>query len=233
MRKLGLIGGTGYESTLVYYRELNRIVNERCGGRSFPEMSLESVDLYKALGYVAADDEDGLTAYLLDKLENLAAGGAEFAALTAGTMHIVFDRLKEKSPLPLVGIPQTVCDEAKRMGYRKVGLMGTIFTMEKDFFKSALTENGIEVIVPDKAQRELINQRITTELELGIVNKSTEEEFLGIIEQMRAAHGIDALILGCTELPLILGAHNCPLPVLDIMAIHINSLAGMILSEEG
>ena len=164
---------------------------------------------------------------------NLAAGGAEFAALTAGTMHIVFDRLKEKSPLPLVGIPQTVCDEAKRMGYRKVGLMGTIFTMEKDFFKSALTENGIEVIVPDKAQRELINQRITTELELGIVNKSTEEEFLGIIEQMRAAHGIDALILGCTELPLILGAHNCPLPVLDIMAIHINSLAGMILSEEG
>ena len=167
MRKLGLIGGTGYESTLVYYRELNRIVNERCGGRSFPEMSLESVDLYKALGYVAADNEDGLTAYLLDKLENLAAGGAEFAALTAGTMHIVFDRLKEKSPLPLVGIPQTVCDEAKRMGYRKVGLMGTIFTMEKDFFKSALTENGIEVIVPDKAQRELINQRITTELELG------------------------------------------------------------------
>lgn len=233
MKKLGLIGGTGYESTLVYYRELNRIVNEKCGGKAFPEMIIESVDLYKALGYVSAGDEDGLTAYLSAKLDALAAGGADMAALTAGTMHIVYDRLKEKSPLPLIGIPQAVCEEAKRMGYKKVGLLGTIFTMEKDFFRKSLTDSGLEVIVPDEADRELINRRITTELELGIVNKSTEEELTGIIDGLKKSCGIDAVILGCTELPLILNEHNSPVPVLDIMAIHINRLAQLIVSEEG
>ena len=233
MKKLGLIGGTGYESTLVYYRELNRIVNEKCGGKVFPEMIIESVDLYKALGYVSAGDEDGLTDYLSARLDALAAGGADMAALTAGTMHIVYDRLKDKAPLPLIGIPQAVCEEAKHRGFKKVGLLGTIFTMEKEFFKKALTDSGLEVIVPDQASRELINLRITTELELGIVNKSTEEELTGIIDALKNSYGIDAVILGCTELPLILNEGNSSVPVLDIMAIHINRLAELIISEEG
>ena len=231
MRKLGLIGGTGYESTLVYYRELNRKVNEKCGGGVFPEMAIESLDLYKALGLVAAEDYEGLTAYIMEKLNALAAGGADFAALTAGTMHIVFDRLKDISPLPLAGIPEAVCERAKALGYCKVGLLGTITTMEKDFFRNAFRAAGLAVAVPKKEERLLIHERITTELEFGIVKESTRRELISIIENMRNEQGIEAVVLGCTELPLILDESCCPLPVLDIMAIHIDKLTELIHGE--
>lgn len=228
MKKIGLVGGTGYESTLVYYRELNRIVNKNCGGAAFPEIAIESVDLCRALRYVAEDDTDSLTEYILEKLGALAAGGADFAALTAGTMHIVFDRLRERSPLPLIGIPQAIRAEAEKRGLHRVGLLGTLATMEKDFFKKTLTDSGIEVVIPEKADRELVFERITSELELGIVKDSTRKELLEITGKMQAEHGIEAVILGCTELPLILNEECCPLPVLDIMDIHIHRLAELI-----
>ncbi|MBQ8966451.1 amino acid racemase [Ruminococcus sp.] len=231
MRKLGLIGGTGYESTLVYYRELNRKVNKKCGGRAFPEMAIESLDLYKALELVAAEDYEGLTAYIMEKLNALAAGGADFAALTAGTMHIVFDRLKDISPLPLAGIPEAVCERAKALGFSKVRLLGTLTTMEKDFFKDAFKAAGAAVTVPPKGDRLLIHKRITSELEFGIVKESTRKELITVIENMRDEEGIEAVVLGCTELPLILDESCCPLPVLDIMAIHIDKLTELIHGE--
>jgi aspartate racemase len=139
-------------------------------------------------------------------------------------MHIVIDEVSKKTKASLVSIPKAVCDEAVSRGYRKVGLLGTIFTMEQDFMKKDLAQAGIEICVPDKAERDLIAKRIYEELEFGIVKESTLKEFQDIIIKMQKENEMEAVILGCTELPLILNSDNCPLPCLDSVEIHINKL---------
>lgn len=228
MKKLGLVGGTGPESTLVYYREINRLIHEKTGEKAFPEIAVESVDLYKALGYVECEKYEELGAYLSNAVHNLINGKAEVVALTAGTMHVVYDELKDKVATPLISIPESVCETAMQRGYRKIGLLGTIFTMRKDFFKKPFMDRGIEIVVPSEEEMTLINERIAGELEYGIVKDSTRAEFVNIITRMREQDGIEAVILGCTELPLILNPDNCPTDCLDIMQIHINRLVELI-----
>lgn len=223
MKKIGLVGGTGPESTLMYYKELNARIDEATDGKSMPEIAIESVDFRKAWELVSAKKYKELADYLAEKVHNLAAGGAQVISLTAVTMHMVFDEVEKNTGVSLVSIPQAVCKEAKEKGYKKVGLLGTIFTMEQDFMKKDMLQAGIEVIVPDKSDRELIAKRIYEELELGIVKESTLQEFNEIIKTMQA-HGIEAVILGCTELPLLLNDENCILPCLDSVEIHIKRL---------
>lgn len=228
MKKLGLVGGTGPESTLVYYREINRLIHEKTGGKAFPEIAVESVDLYKALGYVECEKYEELVTYLSNAVHNLINGKAEVVALTAGTMHVVYDELKDKVATPLISIPESVCETAMQRGYRKIGLLGTIFTMRKDFFKKPFMDRGIEIVIPSEEEMTLINERIAGELEYGIVKDSTRAELVNIITRMREQAGIEAVILGCTELPLILNPDNCPTDCLDIMQIHINRLVELI-----
>lgn len=228
MKKLGLIGGTGPESTLVYYKEINRQIHMKTGGTAFPEISIESVNLYKALQYVA--DEE-LSNYLSDAINNLVNGGAELIALTAGTMHVVYDEIKDKVHVPLIGIPDAVSEAAALHKYNKVGLLGTIFTMQNDFFKKPFTEKGIDVVTPSNEEMILINERISKELEYGIIKDSTREELVNIIMKMKDEQAIEAVILGCTELPLILNSDNCPVDCLDIMDIHIGRLVRLVMSS--
>lgn len=229
MKKLGLVGGTAPESTLVYYREINRMVHERTNGKDFPEFSIESVNLYRALGYCQKQQYAELIAYLLQAIRNLADGGAEFAALSANTMHIVYDELEKQSPIPLVSIVDTVCEEAKRRNLKKIGLLGTIFTMTGQFFKDPFLKQGIGIVTPPAHVMELVNDRIANELEMGIVKESTTQELLGVISDIQEKSGIEAIILGCTELPLALNEENCPVPCLDTMKIHIEALVEMVL----
>ncbi len=224
MKKIGLVGGTGPESTIMYYKELNSKIDETTGGKNMPELSIESVNFRRAWELVSSERYKELADYLSEKVNNLVEGGAEIIALTAATMHIVFDEIENNIKVSLVSIPKAVRDEVVRKGYKKVGLLGTIFTMEQDFMKKDLLQAGIDVIVPDKADRELIAKRIYEELELGIVKESTLQEFNEIIKKMENVHGIEAIILGCTELPLILNDENCLLPCLDSVAIHIKKL---------
>lgn len=230
MKKLGLVGGTGPESTLVYYKEINRLINEGTNKTVFPDISIESVNLYKALGYVGNEKYEELSEYLLDALNNLISSGAEVVALTAGTMHVVYDALKEKVTVPFISIPESVSETAHQRNYKKVGLLGTIFTMKKDFFKKAFLEKGIDIIIPSDEDMLLVNERISKELEYGIVKDSTRAEFINIITKMKEQSGIEAIILGCTELPLILNSNNCPVDCLDIMDIHINKLVKLIIN---
>ena len=147
-------------------------------------------------------------------------------------MHIVFDEIEKETGVSLVSIPRAVCDEAKRRSYKKVGLLGTIFTMEQDYMKKDLVSSGIEVFVPEKKDRDLIAKRILEELELGIVKEATLQEFNSIIEKMRIENGIEAVILGCTELPLLLNNDNCILPCMDSVEIHISELIRLSASED-
>ena len=231
MKKLGLIGGMGPESTIPYYHDIVYGVQEAIGEQEFPELTIESVNVFKVLGLCGEQKYDELTEYLMRAIDNLAKSGADFAALSANTPHIVFDRLKEQSPIPLISIVEATCKEAQKREVKKIGLLGTIFTMTGEFFKTPFVENGIDIVVPTQEEMNLINERISTELELGIVKEETLDDFQQIITRMRDEDGIEAVVLGCTELPLLLNDEVSPVPCLDTMQIHIQTIVKAILDK--
>lgn len=231
MRKLGLVGGMGPESTIPYYHDIVYGIQEKIGKDYFPNLTIESVNVFDVLRLCGEQKYDELTDYLMAAIENLINSGADFAALSANTPHIVFDRLQEKSTIPLISIIETTCDEAIRLNKKKIGLLGTIFTMTGDFFKTPFIENNIEIIVPTKDEMTFINNKISSELELGIVKEDTLVSFQKIIERMKNENGIEAVVLGCTELPLILNDEVSPVPCLDTMKIHIQALIDMIIEK--
>ncbi len=229
MKKIGLVGGTGPESTLMYYKELNSRIDRLTNGAAMPDIAIESVDFRRAWGYVTNGQYRELSDYLSEKVECLKSAGADMISLTAGTMHIVYDSIVEKTGIVPVSIPKVVCDEVVARGINKVGLLGTIFTMERDYMKKDMIDAGIDVIIPKKDERELIAKRILEELELGIVKESTLKEFCAIIERMKSEDGIEAVILGCTELPLLLNSDNCPVCCLDTVDIHLKKLVDLAM----
>ncbi len=230
MKKIGLVGGTGPESTLMYYKELNGRIDALTRSAEMPDLAIESVNFRRAWELVSSGNYEALAGYLAEKIENLSRSGCEVISLTAATMHVVYDELVRKTGVRLVSIPESVCAESRARGYRKVGLLGTIFTMEQDFMKKDFVRAGMEVVVPGKADRELIARRILEELELGIVKEETREEFTRIIREMRDEQGIQAVILGCTELPLLLNPGNCPVDCLDSVEIHMQSLIHLAMA---
>ena len=231
MKKIGLVGGTGPESTLMYYKELNSRIDKLTGGKAMPDIAIESVNFRRAWEYVTTADYDKLSDYLAEKVNSLYNGGAEIISLTAATMHIVMDELAAKTKAELISIPKIISDEVVSLGMKKVGLLGTIFTMEQDYMKKDLLDAGVEVYIPEKEDRELVAKRIYEELEVGVVKESTLQEFVNIINKMKKDNGIEAVILGCTELPLLLNSENTPLPCLDSVEIHIRKLIELAMSE--
>ena len=197
MKKIGLVGGTGPESTLMYYKELNSRIDKITDGKNMPEIIIESVDFRRAWDYVSSGKYERLKEYLSEKVHSLKKAGAEVISLTAVTMHIVFDELVKDTGVSLISIPKAVCKEAKDKGYKKILLLGTIFTMEQDYMKNDFRDAGIEVFIPDENDRNLVAKRIFEELELGIVRESTLREFQNIINKMRNQYGIEAVVLGC------------------------------------
>lgn len=231
MKKIGLVGGTGPESTLMYYKKLNDEIDRLTDGKAMPDIAIESVDFHRAWGYVTDGKYDLLAGYLGEKLQALEKGGSEVISLTAVTMHVVFDELTEKINSPIVSIPKVVSEEVASKGIKRIGLMGTVFTMEKDYMKKDLISSGIEVYVPNETERKLIGKRIYEELERGIVKDSTLKELTDIINRMKADDGIEGVILGCTELPLILNQNNCPVACFDAVEIHLRKLMELALEE--
>ena len=232
MKKIGLVGGTGPESTLMYYRELNTEIDRITDGRAMPDIAIESVNFTRAWNYVTEENYDLLADYLYEKLDALDRGGSEVISLTAVTMHVVYDELAYRFDKPIVSIPKTVADEIVSKGIKKIGLLGTIFTMEKDYMKKDLQKAGVEVIVPCEEDRKLVAQRIFEELEKGIVKESTLKELTDVINRMKDKDGIEGVILGCTELPLILNSDNCPVACFDAVKIHIRKLIDLAVEGE-
>ena len=224
MKKIGLVGGTGPESTLMYYKELNSRIDKITNKTQMPDIVIESVDFRKAWNFVSSGRYDLLKDYLAEKIKCLKNSGAEVISLTAVTMHMVYEELVKETGVSLISIPKSVCKEAKAKGYKKLLLLGTNFTMEQDYMKKDFLEAGIEVFIPDEDDRKLVAKRIFEELELGIVKESTLSEFQNIIDKMRSQYGVEAVVLGCTELPLLLNSNNCSIPCLDSVEIHINDL---------
>ncbi|MDE6939994.1 MAG: amino acid racemase [Lachnospiraceae bacterium] len=229
MKKLGLVGGMGPESTIPYYHDIVYGVQKRIGENFFPNLVIESVNVFDILRLCDEQKYDELTNYLTQAIQNLIASGADFIALSANTPHIVFDRLQERSSVPLVSIVEAVCNETIRLDKHKVGLLGTIFTMKEEFFKKPFYSSKIEIMTPTTEEMEYINLKISSELELGIVKEETLQGFQKIIKRMQQEDGIEAVILGCTELPLLLNDEVSPIPCLDTMKIHIQRLIDLIV----
>lgn len=229
MKKLGLVGGMGPESTIPYYHDIVYGVQDRGGKNFFPNLAIESVNAFDVLRLCNEQKYDELTNYLMQAIKNLIASGADFIALSANTPHIVFDRLQARSTVPLVSIVEAACNEAIRLNKHRVGLLGTIFTMKEDFFKKPFYSSNIEIITPTTEEMEYINLKISSELELGIIKEETLQEFQRIIKRMRQEDCIEVVILGCTELPLLLNDEVSPVPCLDTMKIHIQRLIDLIV----
>ena len=231
MKKLGLVGGMGPESTIPYYHDIVYGVQEKVGKDFFPNLTIESVNVFDVLKLCSEQKYDELTEYLMSAINNLINSGADFIALSANTPHIVFDRLKEQSTVPLVSIIEATKDEAVRLNKRKLGLFGTIFTKTGDFIKTPFQNSDIEIVVPTVEEMEFINHKKSSELELGIVKEETLGGFQKIIERMKKECGIEAIVLGCTELPLLLNDEVSAVPCLATMKIHINTLVEMIVEQ--
>jgi aspartate racemase len=203
MKILGIIGGIAPESTIEYYRAIVEIHRQRTGG-AYPALVINSIDLTKMIGHVAAGELDVLTDYLLRELERLKDAGAELAIFASNTPHIVFDRLEPRSPLPLVSIVETAAAAALQAGLRRVALFGTRFTMQAGFYPTVFAARGIEIVPATAEEQELIHTKYMNELVLGQFLQATRDRLLAIVERMRADHGIDGVVLGGTELPLLL-----------------------------
>lgn len=228
MKKLGLIGGTGPESTIEYYRSIEYGVQKRLNSQILPPLCIESLSAFEIFKFCKNGDFDGLCEYLLKGLANLKNAGCEFGAFTGMTPHRVFDKIAPHSPLPLVSMLQTSCEFAKNSGFKKVGLFGTATTMRESFFKDAFEAIGIEVVLPSGNDREFLESKIEHELEIGIINPKTRTALLEIIAKMAQLSGIEALVLGCTELPILL-SQNAAVPYIDVMKIHIENLIDKIV----
>ncbi len=231
MKKLGLVGGTGPLSTIEYYKEITRIVSEKTNGEQFPELTVDSVELYTLVRMLEEKKYDEACEYLGTSVKRLANCGADYVAFTAVTCHILFPQVAALCPVPMISIPETTAEYIAGMGYKKVGLLGTIFTMENDYLSGPITMRGIEVIVPSKEERQLVSNRIYSELERNIIKPETVAELVTVIERMKAEDGIEAIILGCTELPLVLNDSISPVPCIDTVKIHIDKLVRLIIED--
>lgn len=231
MRKLGLIGGIGPEATIPYYHDIVYGVQKKLNKQYFPQLTIESLSCFEVIPMSAEGRYKELKEYLLGGIRNLAAAGADFGALACNTAHIVFDELKAESPIPLVSIVDVTLAEAQRLGVKKAGLLGTAATMREDFFRKPFEQAGVEIAVPTENEMDAIAEKILDELELGIVKPETVKLFCDVVDRMVEEDQIEAVILGCTEIPLVFKDVALPVARLDTMEIHIRALVEEILKE--
>lgn len=224
MKVIGIVGGLGPESTVDYYQRIIGAFVKRRPAATYPELVIYSANSDELFALVDRKDWDGLTAMLLAKLRALAAAGAEFGAISANTPHVVFDRLAAASPIPLLSIVEATREAARTAGLKRLGLLGTRLTMSSDFYAVAFGKSGMEIVVPTDEEQGLIHHRLMTEIELGIFKASTRDELYAIARRLRRDHAIDGLILGCTELPLIMTEPMDGLPLLDTSEIHCDRI---------
>jgi aspartate racemase len=230
MKSLGIIGGVGPESTIDYYRKIISLYRQRKKDGSYPELIINSIDLKKELDLVERNQLDELTAYLLEEVEKLARAGAKVGLIASNTPHIVFGELRPRSRIPLISIVESTCDVAKEMKLKRVGLFGTRFTMQGTFYPDVFVRKGIQLVVPEVEDQNYVHDKYMSELVNGVFLPETREGLLKIVDRLRTTQRIEGLILGGTELPLILTdeTHN-GLPILNTTKIHCQAAVTQML----
>lgn len=219
MKTIGLIGGMSWESTSEYYRIINEEIKERLGGLHSAKCLINSVDFEVIERCQSSGDWDGAGEILGNAAYSLQKGGADFIIICTNTMHKVVGKIKAKIDIPVLHIADATAKEIKRKDIQKVGLLGTKYTMEQDFYKSRIEENNIKVIVPSEKNRKEINKVIYTELCLGKIVSQSREYYKRVIEEL-VQKGAQGIILGCTEIGLLIKQENVSVPIFDTAHIH-------------
>lgn len=224
MKKIGIIGGLGPESTLDYYKGIIDAFKQNYEQTGYPEICIESVDLKAFVGYANNDEWDKVISILAEKSEQLKHIGCEFGVIAANTPHRVFNEIASKTSLPLVSIVQTTCEFAGKRGLKKLCLMGTRFTMSSDFYQKVFNKKNIELIVPNKEEQDYIQEKLFSEIEFGIIKDETRQGLINIYNRILKKDQVEGLILGCTELPLILKPEHIKGAYIDPAALHIEKI---------
>ena len=224
MKTIGMIGGMSWESTVTYYKIVNEVVKEQLGGLHSAKVLLYSVDFQEIEECQANGEWDKSAEILSAAARNLEKAGADFIIICTNTMHKVVPQIQQKISIPIIHIAEATTEALKEKGIRKVALLGTKYTMSEDFYKSKLIENGIEVLIPDELDMETVNNVIYNELCLGIISDASRNKYINIIGKLKE-NGAQGVILGCTEIGLLIKQQDTDLPVFDTTLIHAGKAA--------
>ncbi|MDQ6859881.1 MAG: amino acid racemase [Verrucomicrobiota bacterium] len=232
MKTLGIVGGTGPESTIEYYRRLIAGYRARNAERRAPAMIINSVDNKTLIDWITAGELATVTDFLVREIERLARAGADFALIAANTPHLVFDQVQQRSQLPLLSIVAATVDAAAAAGLRRLALFGTRFTMQAPLFPEAFAQRGMTIILPNEDEQAFIHEKYMGELFVGTIRDETRTALLDIVQAMKHRNNVEGLILGGTELSLILRDSTAAgLPVLDTTQIHVDAAIEWMLRD--
>ncbi len=229
MKTVGLLGGMSWESTSLYYQLLNQGIRERLGGLHSAQILLASVDFYEIekLQQQGRWDEAGVQ--LTDLAVNLERAGADFLLLCTNTMHKVAPQIEDVLSIPFLHLADATAAKVKERGENRVGLLGTSFTMEEDFYRDRLLKQGIDVVIPEKGQRQEINRIIFDELCCGKVEEESRQTYLHVIDCF-ANQAVQSVILGCTEIGILIQPEHSPLPLIDTTRVHVDAAVELMLA---
>jgi len=231
LKTAGIIGGIGPESTIDYYRLIIASYRERTRDAGYPPILINSIDLKRLVDLITDGALPAVTDLLIGELRRLAQAGADFGLLAANTPHIVFDDLRRLSPLPLLSIVEATRDGARSLGLKTVGLLGTRFTMQGRFYPDVFEAAGIALVTPAPDEQTFIHDRYMSELVNGVFTQPTRDRFLSISRRLAEEDGIKGLILGGTELPLLMRGAEVPgVPFLDTTRLHVEQVVDRLLS---
>lgn len=232
MKTLGIIGGIGPESTIDYYRRIIALYRKLNQDGSYPAIIINNIDMKEMLDYIEANELAKLTDYLLREVQKLANAGAGLGLLASNSPHIVFDELSQKSPIPLLSIVEAACTAAQELRLKRVGLLGTRFSMQGPYYPAVFSRAGIAIITPTLKEQAFIHEKYMNELVNGLILPETRERLLAIVDRLKEQENIEGLILGGTELPLILREESYNgIPFLDTTKIHVECAVAQMLAE--
>lgn len=231
MKTIGFIGGMSWESTVTYYQVVNETVKRELGGLHSAKVLLFSVDFAEIEAYQAKGEWEASARVLSQAAVNLEKAGADFIVICTNTMHKVAPEIQREISIPVIHIAEATAEDLKKNGITKVGLLGTKYTMTQEFYKSKLTEAGIAVVIPDEDGITVVNDVIYKELCLGIISEQSKQKFLSVIEDLQRK-GARGVILGCTEIGLLIGQEDTTLPVFDTTLIHATKAAMLAIEGE-
>ncbi|RCW40119.1 MULTISPECIES: aspartate/glutamate racemase family protein [unclassified Halanaerobium] len=228
MKRIGLIGGMSWESSLEYYRIINEEVKKKLGSSHSADLVMYSFDFAEVEKLQHENKWDELTEIMIDKAKLLKNAGAEVIAICTNTMHKMAGEIEENTELPLIHIADSAAAEMEKKDIKKAALLGTKFTMEEDFYRDRISKYGIEIIIPDKKQREVIHNTIYSELISGVIKDSSRKKFVEIIESLQKK-GAEGVVLGCTEIPLLIKNNDSPIEVFDTTYLHAKNIVNFSL----
>lgn len=230
MKKIGLIGGLTWESTAEYYRLINEMVHERLGKRHSAEMIVGSFDFNPINRMMVENNWDGVAELLFEMARNLEKAGAECLLICCNTLHKLADKVDQPGGAKLIHIVDVIVKEIISRGMKKVGLMGSIYTMKEDFYRDRLARQGIEIVIPEENDMEVIMEVIETELGIGKIKESSRKYFLEIINKLKA-EGAEGVILGCTEIPLLIRKKDTSVVLFDSTWLHSAAAVNFALEK--